>query len=102
MKTLTSLHHKVPTLFSEAFISSLGCPTVTKAVGKVYTWCMYHLTVCRYEQDLDVYKSRVSQTVKMCKEKLYDPPVCDDPHAIRYDSAVMNRSQYAEYAAGAL
>ncbi|XP_013411457.1 uncharacterized protein LOC106174438 isoform X3 [Lingula anatina] len=37
-----------------------------------------------YEQDLDLYKHKLAESIKLCKDRLYDPPESDDPHAIRF------------------
>ncbi|XP_784185.3 AKT-interacting protein isoform X1 [Strongylocentrotus purpuratus] len=37
-----------------------------------------------YEEDCDMFKSRVCDTVELSKLKRYDPPYSDDPHAIKF------------------
>ncbi|XP_022091968.1 AKT-interacting protein-like [Acanthaster planci] len=37
-----------------------------------------------YEEDLDLFKSKVNETVEMCKSRKYDPPYSEDPHAIHF------------------
>lgn len=41
----------------------------------------------RYEQNLDEFKVKVSETINNSKKTLYDPPSTDDPHEIRYGYA---------------
>jgi len=38
-----------------------------------------------YEKDVDLYKSRVYESIQNAKDKLYDSPMSEDPHAIRFD-----------------
>ena len=45
----------------------------------------YHLhNLFRYDRDLPKFRERVNETIQQSKDKLYDPPLMDDPHAIRY------------------
>ncbi|XP_064598924.1 LOW QUALITY PROTEIN: AKT-interacting protein-like [Liolophura sinensis] len=37
-----------------------------------------------YEQNLDEFKVKVSETINNSKKNLYDPPSTDDPHEIRF------------------
>ncbi|XP_064640571.1 AKT-interacting protein-like isoform X3 [Lineus longissimus] len=37
-----------------------------------------------YDRDLELYKQKVYESIQISKEKLYDPPNNDDPHAIRF------------------
>lgn len=39
-----------------------------------------------YEQDLDLYKSRVTDSIQLCKDKLYEDSHSNDPHAIRFSA----------------
>jgi len=39
--------------------------------------------VSSYEQDLELYKNRITESVKLCKDRIYDCTNTDDPHAIR-------------------
>ncbi|XP_077982260.1 AKT-interacting protein-like isoform X3 [Glandiceps talaboti] len=35
-----------------------------------------------YEQDLDLFRDKVLETIRLCKSKMYDPAKTDDPHEI--------------------
>ncbi|XP_071785141.1 AKT-interacting protein-like [Asterias amurensis] len=37
-----------------------------------------------YEEDMELFKSKVNSTVEMCKSLKYEPPYSDDPHAIHF------------------
>ncbi|CAH1794636.1 unnamed protein product [Owenia fusiformis] len=37
-----------------------------------------------YEQEIEVYKQRVAESIKKCKDHVYDSPNSDDPHAIKF------------------
>ncbi|XP_038069895.1 AKT-interacting protein-like [Patiria miniata] len=37
-----------------------------------------------YEEEMDLFKSKVNETVEMCKSRKYDPPYSEDPHAIHF------------------
>lgn len=37
-----------------------------------------------YEQDLELYKNQVAESIKLCKDRMYDCTNTDDPHAIRF------------------
>ncbi|XP_023229143.1 AKT-interacting protein-like isoform X3 [Centruroides sculpturatus] len=37
-----------------------------------------------YEKDIELYKLKVSESINLCNEKLYDRPNTDDPHAIHF------------------
>ncbi|XP_059163211.1 AKT-interacting protein-like isoform X2 [Physella acuta] len=37
-----------------------------------------------YEQDRDVFNSRVAESLKLSKDRLYQPPNLDDPYALRF------------------
>ena len=41
------------------------------------------VSFCRYEQECDIFKTKVLECIQKCKEKIYDPPNTDDPHAIK-------------------
>ena len=42
---------------------------------------------CRYEQDAEGFKSRVAESIAVCKADLYTDPDPSDPHSIK--SAIM-------------
>lgn len=37
----------------------------------------------RYEKDVQLFKSKVVDSVKLCNSHLFDQPKIDDPYAIR-------------------
>ncbi|XP_072169091.1 AKT-interacting protein-like isoform X1 [Diadema setosum] len=37
-----------------------------------------------YNEDLEMFKSKVIEAVERSRSKLYDPPYSDDPHALRF------------------
>ncbi|XP_019629526.1 PREDICTED: AKT-interacting protein-like isoform X1 [Branchiostoma belcheri] len=37
-----------------------------------------------YDKELDVFRRKVTETIRKCNEHIYDPPTTDDPHAIRF------------------
>lgn len=37
----------------------------------------------RYEKDVQLFKSKVVDSVKLCNSRLFDQPKIDDPYAIR-------------------
>ncbi|ELT87326.1 hypothetical protein CAPTEDRAFT_21008 [Capitella teleta] len=39
-----------------------------------------------YDSDLPKFREKVAETINLCKEKIYDPPLMEDPHAIRFSS----------------
>ena len=39
--------------------------------------------IFRYEENVTMFNSRVTDMIKKCKETLYDEPDTDDPHALR-------------------
>lgn len=44
---------------------------------------MHSLSLLRYEKDIQLFKSKVVDSVKLCSSHLFDPPKIEDPHAIR-------------------
>lgn len=44
----------------------------------------YVLRPRRYEKDVQLFKSKVVDSVKLCNSHLFDQPKIDDPYAIRY------------------
>lgn len=44
-----------------------------------------HFLVCdfRYDKDIQLFKSKVVDSVKLCNSHLFDQPKFDDPYAIR-------------------
>lgn len=40
----------------------------------------------RYEKDVQLFKSKVVDSVKLCNSHLFDQPKIDDPYAIRLDT----------------
>ena len=38
----------------------------------------------RYEKNLEMYKSKIQESIKHCRQQLYSAPAHDDAHAIRY------------------
>lgn len=37
---------------------------------------------CRYEKDIQLFKSKVVDSVKLCSSHLFDQPKIEDPYAI--------------------
>lgn len=37
-----------------------------------------------YEKDLELYKVKVSKSIRLCNERLYEKPNTDDPHAFHF------------------
>lgn len=42
----------------------------------------------RYEKDVQLFKSKVVDSVKLCNSHLFDQPKIDDPYAIRFVSVL--------------
>ncbi|XP_070574120.1 AKT-interacting protein-like isoform X2 [Ptychodera flava] len=53
-----------------------------------------------YEQDLDLFRDKVAETIRFCKSKAYDPPKTDDPHEItfsQWDPEIHERARDAMF-----
>lgn len=51
-----------------------------------YKWksTFFIFVLSRYEKDVQLFKSKVVDSVKLCNSHLFDQPKIDDPYAIRF------------------
>ena len=63
-------------IHASSIIVTLNC-----AITSLSSWM---LVFDRYEKNLEMYKSKIQESIKHCRQQLYSAPAHDDAHAIRY------------------
>ncbi|XP_033113150.1 AKT-interacting protein-like isoform X2 [Anneissia japonica] len=51
-----------------------------------------------YDNDQELFKGKVSESVQLCKSKMYDVPDTDDPHAIHFSQLSEDAHEKAKHA----